>query len=163
VKALNDELHAFLSERRYATLATLEPNGGIHLTPVWFLFEDGLFLFESFSGSRKVSNLERSSSASVIVDAREPGNERWVFASGTVDILTGDGAQAANARIRQRYLTQDALADERIEPAFAAADDVTLRLTPKRWRSWAASDLDQQYFGGILGQTPERWFLPVDP
>jgi len=153
-----DEVRA---ERRYATLATHDPEGTIHLAPVWFLFDDGRFYIESFSASRKVKNLRQKPSASVIVGARQPGTERWVSASGTADIRTGEVAQAINARIRRRYLTQDAIDDARIEPVFGAADDVTIRLAPTRWRSWAARDLDELVFGGILGQTPERWFLPV--
>ena len=159
---LTDDVRAFLSERRYAVLATHDPNDGIHLTPVWFLFEDDLFYFESFSGSRKVANLRHNPSASVVVDVRDPGKERWVAASGSVDILAGGEAQQINERIRRRYLTDKALADDRIEPVFAVADDVTLRLTPSDWRSWNSHDLDAQYFGGILGAEPERWFLQVD-
>jgi PPOX class probable F420-dependent enzyme len=150
----------FLDERRYAVLATKD-DGGIHLTPIWFLFEKDRFYFESFSGSRKVANLRRDGTASVVVDAREPGRERWVAGSGTVEIVAGDEARAINARIRRRYLTPDALADQRIEPVFAAADDVTLMLQPTHWRSWNSKDLDDQYFGGILGAEPDRWFLPV--
>lgn len=157
-----DELRALLAERRYATLATHDRDGTIHLTPVWFLFDDGRFYFGSSSASRKVENLRRSPSASVIVDARRPGSERWVSASGTTDILTGDEALAINARIRERYLTQEAIDDARIGPVFASGDDVTIRLTPTAWRSWAVRDFDERSFGGILGRTPERWFLPVD-
>jgi PPOX class probable F420-dependent enzyme len=158
---LTDELRALLGERRYAVLATHDPNDGIHLTPIWFLFEDDTFYFESFSASRKVQNLRRNTSASVVVDVRDPGRERWVSASGPVDILTGDEAREINARIRRHYLTPEALADERIEPVFAMADDVTLRLTPTDWRGWDSKDLDAQFFGGILGAEPERWFLGV--
>jgi len=151
VRELTDELRSFLGERRYAVLATQDPDGGIHLTPIWFLFEDDRFYFASSSGSRKVRNVERSSSASVVVDAREPGRERWVSASGPVEILREDEAQSINARIRRRYLAPAAL-DGPIEAALAASDDVTLRLEPKAWRSWAAD----------MGDSPERWFLPVD-
>jgi len=159
---LNDTLHALLAETRYATLATHDPDGTIHLTPVWFLFVDGLFYFESFSGSRKVKNLQENPSASVVVDGRQPGRESWVSAAGTADILTGDEARTINASVRRRYMTQAARDDPRIEPVFAAADDVTIRLTPTRWRSWAAKLLDDQFFGGILGGKPEQWFLPVE-
>jgi PPOX class probable F420-dependent enzyme len=151
VGELTDELRSFLRERRYAVLATHDPDGGIHLTPIWFLFEDDRFSFASSSGSRKVRNVERSSSASVVVDGRRPGRERWVSASGPVEILRDDEAQSINARIRRRYLTPQAL-DGPIEAALAASDDVTLRLAPTVWRSWAAE----------LGESPERWFLAVD-
>lgn len=158
----DDERRAFLAQPRYATLATLDSDGVIHLTPVWFLFDGERFSFASFSGSRKVKNIERNPSTSVVVDARDPGHDRWVAASGTAEIITGDEAQELNAGIRRRYLTEEAVADARVEPVFAAGDDVTISLTPRRWRSWTASDPDQQYFGGILGDTPDRWFLAVD-
>jgi hypothetical protein len=98
-----------------------------------------------------VKNVERSFSASVVVDAREPGRERWVSASGPVEILRGGEAQSINARIRRRYLAPKAL-DGPIEAALAASDDVTLRLAPTAWRSWTAE----------IGESPERWFLAVE-
>jgi PPOX class probable F420-dependent enzyme len=159
---LTDKLRLLLAERRYAILATHDPDDVIHLTPIWFLFDNGRFYFESFSESRKVKNLRRNPSASVVIDVRRAGTESWVSAAGTAEILAGEEAQTINAAIRHRYLTQDALGDQRIEPVFAAADDVTIRLVPAKWRSWAAKDLDQTFFGGILGETPERWFLPVE-
>jgi PPOX class probable F420-dependent enzyme len=96
---LTGQLRSFLGGRRYAVLATHDPDGGIHLTPIWFLFEDDRFYFASSSGSRKVKNVERNFSASVVVDAREPGRERWVSASGQVEILRDGDAQSINARI----------------------------------------------------------------
>jgi PPOX class probable F420-dependent enzyme len=159
---LSDELRILLAERRYAILATHDPDEVIHLTPVWFLFDNDRFYFESFSESRKIKNLRQNPSASVIVDARTPGTEQWVAAAGTTEIFGGEESGIVNAAIRHRYLTQEALGDQRIEPVFAAADDVTIRLTPAKWRSWTARDLDQGFFGGILGATPERWFLPVE-
>jgi PPOX class probable F420-dependent enzyme len=159
---LTDDLRLLLAERRYAILATHDPDDVIHLTPVWFMFDNDRFYFESFSESRKIKNLRQNPSASVIVDVRRPGTESWVSAAGTAEILEGEEAQTINAAIRHRYLTQDALGDPRIEPIFAAADDVTIRLTPAKWRWWAAKDLDQGFFDGILGASPERWFLPLE-
>jgi PPOX class probable F420-dependent enzyme len=151
VTELTDELRAFLHERRYAVLGTHD-DGAIHLTPIWFLFEDDRFFFASSSRSRKVANVERVPSASVVVDRRETGRERWVSASGPVELVRSEEAQAVNARIRRRYLNPDALRGP-IEADLAASDDVTLRLTPAKWRSWEVE----------LGESPERWFLPVEP
>jgi PPOX class probable F420-dependent enzyme len=151
VSELTDELRSFLGERRYAVLATHDPDGGISLTPIWFLFEDDRFYFASSSGSRKVKNLERSFSASVVVDARELGRERWVSASGPVEILRDGEAHSINARIRHRYLASKTL-EGPIEAALAASDDVTLRLAPTAWRSWAAPSVE----------SPEQWFLAVE-
>lgn len=159
---LTEELRILLAERRYAILATHDPDDEIHLTPVWFMFDNDRFFFESSSGSRKIANLRRKPSASVIVDARRPGSEKWVSAAGPVDVFTGEESSVVNSLIRHRYLTQDALSDKRVEPVFAASDDVTIRLTPEKWRSWSAEALDGAFFGGILGADPERWFLPVE-
>ena len=148
---LTDALRSFLGERRCAVLATHDPEGGIHLTPIWFLFEDDRFYFASSSNSRKVKNVERSFSASVVVDAREPGRERWVSASGPVEILRDAEARSINARIRRRYVAPQAL-DGPIGAALAASDDVTLGLAPTAWRSWAAPSVN----------SPEQWFLAVD-
>jgi PPOX class probable F420-dependent enzyme len=148
---LTDEMRSFLGERRYAVLATHDPDGGIRLAPIWFLFADDRFYFATPSESPKVKNVERDASASVVVDAREPGRERWVSASGSADVLRGADAQAINARIWRRYLAPEAL-DGPIHAALAESDDVTLRLTPAEWRSWAAPTVE----------SPERWFLPVD-
>jgi PPOX class probable F420-dependent enzyme len=151
VGELTDEMRTFLSERRYAVLATHDPDGGIHLTPIWFLFEADRFYFASSSRSRKVKNLERSTSASVVVDSREPGRERWVSASGPVEVVRDAEAHSINARIRRRYLTREAR-DGPIESALAASDDVTVRLAPTAWQSWTAPTVE----------SPERLFLTVD-
>jgi hypothetical protein len=77
----------------------------------------------------------RNSSASVVVDARDPGRDRWVSASGPIEILRDGEAQSINACIRRRYLAPEAL-NGPIEAELAASDDVTLRLAPTTWRSW---------------------------
>jgi PPOX class probable F420-dependent enzyme len=151
VGELTDELRSFLGERRYAVLATRNPDGGIHLTPIWFLFEDDCFYFASSSRSRKVKNLERNTLASVVVDGREPGRERWVSASGPVSIVRDAQVGTINARIRRRYLAPEAL-DGEIGAALAASDDITLRLAPTAWQSWSAPGVE----------SPERLFLAVD-
>ena len=83
-------------------------------------------------------------------------------ASGRTERLNGEEARSVYVRIRQRYLTPQAIGDARIEPVLSAAEDVSIRLTPTCWRSWAAREMDERFFGGILGETPQRWFLPVD-
>ena len=90
---LTDEMRSFLAERRYAVLATHDPDDGIRLAPIWFLFADDRFYFATPSESTKVKNVERDASASVVVDARESGRERWVSASGSADVLRGADAR----------------------------------------------------------------------
>lgn len=160
--ALTDQIRELLEARHYATLATHNEDGLIHLTPVWYLFDNHRFYVGSASSSRKTRNLVARPNATIMVDIRQPGSEGWVYASGRVEILRGYESQQVNSRILHRYLTQEAIEDPRIGRAFAATDDITLCLIPETWRSWRAKDVDEQYFGGILSSDPEKWFRPID-
>ena len=157
-----DSMRTFLSGRHYATLATLNEDGSIHLTPVWYLFESECLFVEAVSSDRKVSNISARARTSLVVDSRKLGSEEWVSASGTAEIIRGQQSVELNARIRQRYLTTAGREDPRVGPVFAAGDDVTIGVTPNSWRAWNLKSLDDQYFGGILGEMPQEWFLPLD-
>jgi hypothetical protein len=85
-----------------------------------------------------------------------------VSTSGQAAILSGEESRKWNAQILARYLTEAARSDPRVGPIFAAADDVTISIEPVKWRSWESRDLDNQFFGGLLSSTPEKWFLPMD-
>jgi F420H(2)-dependent biliverdin reductase len=160
--ALTDWARTLLEGRHYATLATQNADGSSHLTPVWYLFRDQQLFVGAPSFSRKVKNVEARPAASLIVDLRTPGAERWVSGVGPVTLLRGDESRTIVAAIQERYLTAAALADPRVGPGFAGADDVTVCIRPRTWRSWAAADLDTQFFGGLLGADPDKWFRPVD-
>ena len=159
---LSDWARTLLDGRHYATLATQDANGTLHLTPVWYLFRDEQLFVGAPSASRKSRNVVARPTASLIVDIRKPGAERWISGSGPVKILRGEESRKINSAIQERYLTAEALRDPRVGPIFAAADDMTICIRPAKWRSWAATDIDVQYFGGILAATPEKWFRPVD-
>jgi len=151
-----------LKGRRYAVLATHNDDGSIHLTPVWYIFEDGQIFVGTSETSRKARNVLARPNASLVVDVRNIGSEAWVSASGPVNVIRRDAATAIHNRILHRYMTEDALRHPTIGPGMAAADDVVLCLQPDRWRSWDMKSLDDQYFGGLLTQTPQKWFLPLD-
>jgi len=151
----------FLRGRHYAVLATHNEDGSIHLTPVWYVFEDGQLYVGTSSTSRKVRNVLERPTASIVVDTRTPGSECWVSATGPVQVLRGEASKAIHDKIMRRYLTEEARQHPVIGPAMAAADDVTICLQPTRWGSWDLKSLDV-HFGGILARTPEKWFLPLD-
>ncbi len=120
------------------------------------------FLIDTASSNRKVRNILARPEASIVVDSRILGSERWVGASGTAEIIRGERSKEINAQILRRYLTQAGQEDPRVGPVFAAAFDATIGLTPHTWRSWNLRSLDDEFFGGILGETPQQWFLPLD-
>ena len=160
-KALDPALQEYLQGRYIATCGTENADGSIHLTAVWYLFNDGHFFVATSSKSRKVHNAVARPKASLMVDARKPGAERGVTATGSVEVISGEQSAEINLRIHSRYMSLAAISDPQIGPVFASFDDVTLRLTPDSWINWYMSALDTQAFGGKLGGTP-GYLLPLD-
>ena len=160
---INDSIIEFLNGRHYATLATRNEDGTVHLTPVWYLFEDGRFYVETSPSSRKARNVLARPQASIVVDSRrKQGDERWVSVSGKAELISGKRFEGIAAKILTRYITKEGLEDPQVGPGFSAGGGVVICLTPGSWGSWELKDLDDQYFGGVLRQTPEKWFHQVD-
>ncbi|MGH9498513.1 MAG: pyridoxamine 5'-phosphate oxidase family protein [Terriglobales bacterium] len=160
-KTLDPKLEGLLQRRYIATLGTENPDGSIHLTAVWYMFEEGRLYVATSSKTRKARNIAARPRASLMVDARKPGGERGVSASGKAELISGEKSQEINRRIHDRYLSAAAMSDPRIGPVFAAFDDVTIQITPAAWTSWDMAVLDAQAFGGRLGRTP-GYMLPLD-
>ena len=153
-----DEL---LRGRHIATLGTENADGTIHLTAVWYLFEDGCLFVATSSKTRKARNVLARPNASLMVDVRKPGAERGATAVCSVEIISGDRSQEINRRLHSRYLSAAAMSDPHVGPVFASFDDVTLRLTPVSWIAWDMAALDAQALGGRLAKTP-GYVLPLD-
>jgi PPOX class probable F420-dependent enzyme len=150
-----------LHRRLIATLATENNDGSIHLTAVWFLYEDNSLFVATSSKTKKARNVLARKKASLMVDRRSPGTESGVTIAGRAELLSGDQSKELNRRIHARYLSAAAMADPGIEPVFASFDDVTIRLTLESSFMWDMATLDAQAFGGRLGGTP-GYLLPLD-
>ena|SRR5579859_5399882 len=160
-QVLDRKLEELLRKRFIATLGTQNADGSIHLTAVWYLYEEGCLFLATSSKTRKAHNVTARARASLMVDVRTPGTERGVSAAGTAELISGPQSREINQRLHRRYLSTTAIADPMVGPVFAAFDDVTIRLTPISWISWDMAALDAQAFGGRLGGTP-GYMLPLD-
>lgn len=160
---INDSIREFLNGCHYATLATHNEDSSIHLTPVWYLFENNRFYLTSGTYAKKFKNIQTRPQISLMVDSRRiQGDEQWVSVSGSAEIILGEESQEIHKKIIKRYLTQEALDDELVGTVFRAAGEATIILTPDKTVSWEMKDLDDQFFNGVLRQTPEKWFHQVD-
>jgi nitroimidazol reductase NimA-like FMN-containing flavoprotein (pyridoxamine 5'-phosphate oxidase superfamily) len=160
-KTLDPAFQDLLRGRYIATLGTHNEDGSIHLTAVWYLFEDECLYVATGSKSRKAGNISLRPHASLMIDARRPGDQRGVTAAGPAELISGSRSQEINRRIHSRYMSAAAIADPGIGPVFESFDDVTIRLSPVSWLAWNMAQLDAQAFGGRLGGTP-GYLLPVD-
>ncbi|HEY8669687.1 MAG TPA: pyridoxamine 5'-phosphate oxidase family protein, partial [Terriglobales bacterium] len=82
IQTLDSTQQQFLQGRYIAALATENPDGTIHLTAVWYLFEEGRLFIATSSKSRKARNIAARPKVSLMVDARKPGTESGVVAAG---------------------------------------------------------------------------------
>jgi len=160
-QTLDAKFQEFLRGRHIATLATENADGSIHLTAVWYLFENSTLFVTTSSRMRKARNVMARPKASLMVDARKPGAERGVTAAGSAELVTGAEAREISERLHRRYLSAEAMADAHVGPVFEAFDDVVIRLRPAWWFTWDLTELDKQAFGGRLGNTP-GYMLPLD-
>lgn len=160
---LNDSIREFLNGRHYATLATQNEDGSIHLTPVWYLFEDERFFVSGASSGRKFKNVVHRPGVSLMVDSRrKQGDEQWLSVSGNAEIISGKKSDEIHYKIVNRYITEAGMEEAGVGGVFLAAADLTISIEPDSLRSWELKELDEQYFGGILGQTPDKWFHQID-
>jgi PPOX class probable F420-dependent enzyme len=159
--SLSDPLvQELLRGRYFASFATENSDGSIHLTAVWFFFDGESLYVATSSRTRKARNLKAQPKASLMVDARDPLASRGVTCAGSAEILTGGLAHVFNEKIHRRYLSEAALADPRVGPVFAAWDDITIRIRPASVFAWDMRVADQQVFGGAMS-TP-GYLLPQD-
>jgi PPOX class probable F420-dependent enzyme len=60
----------FLQEATVGVLATVKRSGQPHAAPVWWMYEDGVFLISTDVGSQKHRNVEANPYATLVIDRR---------------------------------------------------------------------------------------------
>jgi PPOX class probable F420-dependent enzyme len=123
VEGLTDEMRRFLEERRFAVLATVNPDGAPQQTVMWYLLEGDEIVMNTRRGRRKDRNLLRDPRASVCIE----DEQRYLTLRGqlAIDDDPARGQQTIR-RLAERYDGVER-ADEQMA-AFARQERVTLRL-----------------------------------
>jgi PPOX class probable F420-dependent enzyme len=102
---LNDKVHALLDGRNFASVATLNPDGGPQTSVVWVLRDGDAVLFSSSSTRQKVRNLARDPRISLtIFDTENPYYS--VEIRGTAELIE-DPDRTLPQRLSQKYLGED--------------------------------------------------------
>ena len=129
---LPDHVRAFLSEPRYATVATTDANGAPRQAVIWYLLDGDTIVINSLEGRLWPTNLRRNPHVSIAVTAAD--REEWVGITGTVEVVDDQGqAQADIAAMARRYHTRNpAQADDLIKNRFQPQQRVSFRVTPTR-------------------------------
>src|SRR3970282_167470 len=117
------EREEFLKQANVAVLATVGP-AGAHAVPIWYLYEDGIFLMSTARGSQKHRDLERDQKVTLVIDRRTLPHYA-VVVRGTLEV--GPALDVATRRrIAGRYLNEQQL--EAYMARVPDGDSVALRL-----------------------------------
>lgn len=123
VEGLTDEMRRFLDERRFAVLATVNPDGAPQQTVMWFLREGDEIVMNTKRGRRKDRNLLRDPRASICVE----DEQRYLTLTGQL-VIDDDPARGQETirRLAARYDGEERAAEQMAE--FGRQERVTLRL-----------------------------------
>jgi PPOX class probable F420-dependent enzyme len=126
----NQATRRLLDGRNFATVATLNPDGGPHSAVVWVLREDDTVLFSTLARRQKARNLARDPRVSVSVfDLANPYDS--VEIRGTAELVEDQG-KTLPRELSHKYLGED--------PPAESEDEVrlTVRVVPQRVTNFSA-------------------------
>ncbi|MBX3051902.1 MAG: TIGR03618 family F420-dependent PPOX class oxidoreductase [Caldilineaceae bacterium] len=95
------EIKEFLAADRNAVLATQSSDGIPQLTPVWFLYEDGLLYVSAQVDTVKVRNLRRNPAIAVCIDGGRR-DARYVVLRGQAELI--EPGQPRQEEMRRRII-----------------------------------------------------------
>src|SRR5487761_1521457 len=133
------EVAAFLAEARTLNVATLGPDGAIHIVAMWFVMHGTSPVFWTYAKSQKARNLARDDRLSAPAGGgRSYAALRGVELIGTAEVVT-DPAQVLG--IGEELAAKYAGLGHGGDRARAAAKRVGVILRPARTISWDHSKL----------------------
>lgn len=88
IRMTDEEVEAFLDERRTLHVASINADGTPHLVPMWFARADGAIAFWTYGKSQKVVNLRRDPRITVMVETGHEYDElRGISIAGRARIV----------------------------------------------------------------------------
>ena len=125
-----NEIETFLARPLLARLSSHNEDGTIHIAPVYFLFNNGEFLFGSQELCRKVKNIQQDRRVTVLIDAYEPVLQA-VMAYGEA-VLDYQNVVLQRVMILERYYESPSQAKAFAEKLAKAWATVIIHLRPTR-------------------------------
>jgi PPOX class probable F420-dependent enzyme len=128
----DERQRAFLARPRIGRLATVGRDGTPHVSPVWYRFEDGVFLVLTERGSQKHRNIERDPRVEFCVDDERPPYHT-VILRARVEVEEAPGAEWRE-QLAIHYLGEEA--GRRYVAQNRHPNNIMLRILPVRVRGW---------------------------
>jgi PPOX class probable F420-dependent enzyme len=124
-----EELVAFFEKTQFARLATINEDGSVHLAPIFFRYENGQILMATQEPSRKVRNIKRDPSVSILIDTTEvPFKGILIYGAAELDY---ENVVSKRISIFEKRLCRED-AETYAKRLSGKWKCVILRITPKR-------------------------------
>ncbi|MBA3825147.1 MAG: PPOX class F420-dependent oxidoreductase [Ktedonobacterales bacterium] len=125
---LDEKTRTFLNEKRFAVLATLNADGTIQQTVMWYLLDGDEVVMNTAAGRVKDGNLRRNPNVSICIE----DGYRFVTLSGPVRLSEDQAtAQADIRRLAERYGDEGDDIEEDTKH-FREQQRVSIRMTVER-------------------------------
>ena len=133
-----EEIEEFIEEQKSLQVGTINSDGSIHLSTLWFAVVDDLIVFETYTSSQKVVNLERDPRITVLLeDGLEYNNLRGVMIKGVANLVSEptEVKEIAREVIKRN---QPEIPDEMLDDAAAslAVKRTVVTVVPEKVVSW---------------------------
>ena len=134
----SEEIAEFIEEQKSLQVGTINSDGSIHLSTLWFAVVDDLIVFETYTSSQKVVNLERDPRITVLLeDGLEYNNLRGVMIKGVANLVSEptEVKEIAREVIKRN---QPEIPDEMLDDAAAslAVKRTVVTVVPEKVVSW---------------------------
>ncbi|MET0897609.1 MAG: pyridoxamine 5'-phosphate oxidase family protein [Mycobacterium sp.] len=131
-----NEIDTLLAADVVARLATVDTGGFPHLTPLWFLWADGVFLLTSYAGRPHLDRIGGDPRVGLLIDVEEPQRRdderpnRQIRVVGTAAVSVDVDGEYTD-RIRAKYLGA-------VTTPAAGRARMLITVVPQRWHAVAS-------------------------
>ena len=147
IRMSDESLWEFIGSQKTVQVATLNPDGTVHLVPLWFATDGHCIILETFSKSQKVKNLERNPNITLLFeDGTEYAQLRGASLYAQAELVRDlEEVHAFHCMVIGR--NQPELSSEVVEQVSRAmaAKKTAILVRPHKVVTWDHSKLDGVY------------------
>lgn len=147
IRMTSEEIDAFIESRKSLQVGTIECDGSIHLSTLWFAVADGRLVFETYTKSQKIKNLQRDNRITVLLeDGLVYEKLRGVMIKGNARLVS-DPAEVHPLALEVMRRNQPDIPEELLSKAAEqmAAKRTAVIVEPLKVVSWDHTKLDVAY------------------
>ncbi len=141
------EIRAFIEEQKSLQVGTVERDGSVHLSTLWFAYAEDRVVFETYTKSQKIKNLQRDPRITLLWEDGEVYDQlRGVMIKGTAQ-LVADHSEVHPLALEVMKRNQPGVPEEFLEQAATqmAAKRTAVVVEPLKVVSWDHRKLTGAY------------------